>query len=131
MFDSIQNILEKDKRYKYQSYPFILTALEVARQQTKKTQHVSGQELCQGFKTLALSEFGIMAKTVLESWGIKTTDDIGEIVFNLIDVELLSKTEEDKKEDFHNVFDFEQVFVKDYPFLNIDSPKRHQDTEKE
>jgi uncharacterized repeat protein (TIGR04138 family) len=92
---------------------------------------VSGQELCQGFKTLALSEFGIMAKTVLESWGIKTTDDIGEIVFNLIDVELLSKTEEDKKEDFHNVFDFEQVFVKDYPFLNIDSPKRHQDTEKE
>ena len=131
MFDSIQNILEKDKRYKYQAYPFILAALEVTRQETKKTQHVSGQELCQGFKTLVLSEFGIMAKTVLESWGVKTTDDIGEIVFNLIDVELLSKTEEDKKEDFHNVFDFEQVFVKDYPFLNIDSPKRHQDTEKE
>lgn len=116
MFDSVKKILQKDKRYKFQAYPFVLAALEIARKQTEKNRHVTGQELCQGFKTLAQNEFGIMAKTVLESWGVKTTDDIGEIVFNLIDVKLLSKTDEDKKEDFHNVFDFDKAFVNEHRF---------------
>jgi len=117
LFDSFKNILEKDKRYKVQAYTFVMAALDVAQKQTKKTKHVSGQELCQGFKTLAQSEFGLMAKTVIESWGIRTTDDIGEIVYNMIDEGMMVKTEEDKKEDFHNVFDFETVFVKEYPFV--------------
>jgi uncharacterized repeat protein (TIGR04138 family) len=116
LFASIYKILEKDKRYKFPAYPFILAALEATRQQTGKTKHVTGQELCEGFKTLAINEYGIMAKAVLESWGIISTDDIGEIVFNLIEAEMLSKTEEDTKKDFHNVFDFDKIFNKDYHF---------------
>lgn len=116
MLDSLEEILQKDARYKIQAYSFVLAALEVAREQCKKKTHVTGQELCYGCKTLAISEFGIMAKTVLESWGIKKTDDIGEIVYNMIDAGLLSKTDEDKIEDFHNVFDFEKVFDKEYVF---------------
>jgi len=131
MFKGVKEILQKDSRYKAQAYAFVLAALEVARIQTGKSKHVTGVELLQGIKILAQKDFGIMAKTVLESWGIKTTDDIGEIVFNLIDIKLLSKTDEDKKEDFHNVFDFETVFIKEYPFTKTDSPPRHRDTEKE
>lgn len=130
MQDSIEEILQKDKRYKIQAYSFVLAAIEVAQKQTKKKTHVTGQELCYGFKTLAINEFGIMAKTVLESWGIKKTDDIGEIVYNMIDAGLLSKTDEDKIEDFHNVFDFEKVFEKEYLFELNNTPQRRRDTEK-
>ncbi len=117
MVDPINEILSKDSRYKSEAYGFVLASLEVARVQTGKTKHVTGFDLLQGLKTLAIKDYGIMAKTVLESWGIKTTDDIGEIVFNLIDTELLSKTSEDQKEDFHNIFDFDTVFMKEYPFI--------------
>ena len=120
MFEGVKEILQKDSRYKAQAYVFVLAALEVARIQTGKSKHVTAVELLQGIKTLAQKDFGIMAKTVLESWGIKITDDIGEIVFNLIDVKLLSKTDEDKKEDFHNVFDFDKAFVNEYPFMEKD-----------
>jgi uncharacterized repeat protein (TIGR04138 family) len=127
LFDSFNNILEKDKRYKVQAYTFVMAALDVAQKQTKKTKHVSGRELCQGFKTLAQSEFGLMAKTVLESWGIRTTDDIGEIIYNMIDEGMMGKTDEDKKEDFHNVFGFDQVFLKEYPFTQDDGFGKHNE----
>lgn len=116
MLLDVNEILRKDNRYKKQAYSFILASLEVARHITKKSKHVTARELLEGFKVLAQKEFGIMAKTVLESWGIKTTDDVGEIVFNLIEVGILSKTEEDQKEDFYNVFDFNEVFVQKYRF---------------
>lgn len=116
MLLDVNEILRKDNRYKKQAYSFILASLEVARLITKKSKHVTARELLEGFKVLAQKEFGIMAKTVLESWGIKTTDDVGEIVFNLIEVGILSKTEEDRKEDFYNVFDFNEVFVQKYQF---------------
>ncbi len=116
MKDRLTEVLQKDNRYKPQAYAVVLAALEVARIQTGKSKHVTAVELLQGIKTLAQKDFGIMAKTVLEFWGIKTTDDIGEIVFNLIDAKLLSKTDEDKKEDFHKVFDFDKAFVNEYPF---------------
>ncbi len=116
MFESIYDMIKKDPRYKFQAYAFILTALELARKQTGKKRHVTAIELLQGFKELAHKEYGIMAISVLESWGVTTTDDVGEIVFNLIDAKLLSKTDEDKKEDFHNVFDFNKVFNDEYVF---------------
>ncbi len=116
MFETIEQILEKDKRYKLQAYSFVLEALDFGRVLANKPKHITGKELLEGLKNLAIKEFGVMALNVLESWGIKTTDDVGEIVFNLIDAKLLSKIDEDKKEDFHNVFNFYQVFVKEYPF---------------
>ncbi|MCX7784872.1 MAG: hypothetical protein N2201_01380 [candidate division WOR-3 bacterium] len=120
MLPNINDILSKDNRYKLQSYAFVLASLELARRITNKPKHVTALELLEGVKVLAQKEFGIMAKTVLEFWGIKTTDDIGEIVFNLIEAGILTKTAEDKKEDFHNVFDFNEVFVQDYQFTNIE-----------
>ncbi|MBS4015054.1 MAG: hypothetical protein KGZ86_01245 [Candidatus Latescibacteria bacterium] len=130
MLSEINEIVKKDPRYKIQAYAFVLAAIETARKITQKEKHVSGVDLLEGVKILAQREYGIMAKTVLESWGVKTTDDIGEIVFNLIDVKMLSKTDQDTKEEFHDVYDFEEVFVKEYSFTKDSLPPRHEDTDK-
>ena len=110
----LEEILRKDNRYKLDAYLFVLEALDYTRRLFKRPRHVSGQELLEGIKELAKIKFGRMAKTVLEDWGVKKTDDFGEIVFNLVEAKLLSKTKEDKKEDFHNVYSFDEVFVRDY-----------------
>jgi|YelNatPaOPRAMG01_1025707.scaffolds.fasta_scaffold00040_45 uncharacterized repeat protein (TIGR04138 family) len=114
MNDKIDELVKKNPRYKKAAYLFVLDALEYTKRKLKVSSHISGKELLLGFKELAQKEFGIMAKTVLEYWGIKSTDDVGEIVFHLCEAKILSKQASDKKEDFHNFFDFEEEFVKKY-----------------
>jgi uncharacterized repeat protein (TIGR04138 family) len=75
---------------------------------------VTAQELLDGIRELALCEFGLMARTVFRSWGINATGDFGEIVFNLIEANLLNKTEEDSKADFQDVYDLDKVLVEGY-----------------
>jgi uncharacterized repeat protein (TIGR04138 family) len=69
--------------------------------------HITGQQLCEAVRQLALREFGYMAKTVFRSWGITCSGDFGEMVYHLIEVGLMKKTDRDRREDFDNVFDFE------------------------
>ncbi len=107
-------IVEKDPRYAVEAYLFVLAALPVAQQLFRRKRHVSGRELLEGIKVLARDQFGLLAKTVLHSWGVRTTDDFGHIVFNLVNAGLLTKTEEDRIEDFHSVYDFDDVFVHEY-----------------
>lgn len=114
MNDKIDEIIKRNPKYKREAYLFILDALEYTKRKLKTNNHISGQELLLGFKELAQKEFGILAKTVLEYWGIKSTDDVGEIVFNLCEAKILTKREEDKKEEFSNFFDFEEEFIKKY-----------------
>jgi len=109
-------ILDKDKRYDPEAYSFIMTSLEYTMKKLKRQGHVSGQELSDGIKEYCLEQYGPMARLVLEKWGIKSTNDYGEIVFNLIDVGLLGKTDEDRKEHFHNRYDFKEVFDKGYRY---------------
>ncbi|HOW87558.1 MAG TPA: hypothetical protein P5561_04315 [Candidatus Omnitrophota bacterium] len=106
----IESILEKDSRYKFEAYTFILAALHDTVSRLKKPRHISGKELALGIKRYALDQFGPMAKTVLHHWGIRATLDFGRIVFSLIDVQLLSKQPEDKLEDFDKVYEFEEAF---------------------
>ena len=113
---ALRTILEKDTRYPLEAYLFVLEALYFTRKKYKKKRHVTGQELCYGIRELALSRYGPMVKTVLEHWGIKKTIDFGNIVFNMVNEKVLSKTEEDSVEDFKDVYDFDDVFVKQYHF---------------
>ncbi|MGQ9505822.1 MAG: Minf_1886 family protein [Thermogutta sp.] len=76
--------------------------------------HVSGQELCEAARIYASQQYGYMAKVVLNDWGIYSTSDIGEIVYNLIRIGLMRKTKEDRREDFDNVYDFDEVFCQKY-----------------
>jgi len=116
MDPKFDEILSKDSRYKIEAYFFVLAALDYTRKETGKPKHLTGQELLEGIRKLGLEQYGIMTKTVFESWGLKTTNDFGQIVFNMVNASILSKTEEDKIEDFDNVYDFTEVFEKNYHF---------------
>ena len=113
---TLRKIVEKDPRYPVEAYLFVLEALFCTRKKFKKEKHVSGQELLEGIKDLALNRYGSTAKMVFNHWGIKKTVDLGDIVFNMVNAKLLSKTEEDSLDDFKDVYDFEDVFIKDYQF---------------
>ena len=109
--------INKDKRYNPESYSFVMAGLDFTSKKLKRHGHVTGQELAEGIREYALEQFGPMARPVLEYWGIKSTRDFGEIVFNMIDVGLLGKTELDSKKDFINIYDFKTAFDKDFKYI--------------
>lgn len=74
------------------------------------SRHVDGQQLCLGLRDYAVERYGKLAKAVLGKWGIRETADFGRIVFAMIEVGLMRKTEEDSLEDFVDVFDFDEAF---------------------
>jgi uncharacterized repeat protein (TIGR04138 family) len=126
--DDLVGVLARDPRYSIQAYAFIFEALEYTKNLKKRSQprirargkafansrHVSGRELCEGARALALSHYGLMALTVLNLWGIRSTSDLGEIVYNLIASGDLEKAPSDSRTDFDNLFDFEAAFRRDY-----------------
>ena len=118
--ETVRDICKKDTRYHPDAYEFIVEALDVTVKKLNRCQsghhprHVTGQELLEGIKEFALDEFGPLAFTVFSEWGIHTTEDFGEIVFNLVDAGRLGKTESDSRDDFKQVYDFNDVFVKPY-----------------
>jgi len=76
--------------------------------------HIGGDELCWGLRDLALERWGFMAGAVLSHWGIRKTEDIGQMVFALVENEMLQKEPTDRLADFENVFDFETAFDQSY-----------------
>ncbi|MDP6470378.1 MAG: hypothetical protein QGH42_00285 [Kiritimatiellia bacterium] len=113
--DVIDLICTKDPRYLSDAYYFIREALDFAVRMHKKPEqgtmrHVSAEELLEGIRVYTLQEYGPMALTVLQSWGLTCTEDIGEVVFNLVESGKLGKTEGDRKEDFAHGFDFKTAF---------------------
>lgn len=132
--DPLPELLAKDRRYKREAYIFIFAALRYAHEvlemgedqasepmpgchekcEKKPERHVSGQDLCEAIRQYAVHLYGYMAKTVLNSWGLHTTGDFGEIVFNLIRAKQMRKTPQDCREDFDDVYDFEEVFCKNF-----------------
>lgn len=110
-YRTVELICEKESRYKPDAYEFVIQALHFTQKKLKKQTHVTGKELSEGLRDFAIEQFGPMAKTVLTHWGITRTQDFGNIVFNMIDKKLLSKTEEDSITDFSDVYDFEAAFA--------------------
>jgi uncharacterized repeat protein (TIGR04138 family) len=96
----------------------------MADDEARPVRHVNGQELCWALKQLAHQQYGRMAKLVLASWGIHSTSDFGAIVYNLIEIKKMSKSEHDRRQDFDNVYDFEQVLVQDYAIRKEEEPCR-------
>jgi uncharacterized repeat protein (TIGR04138 family) len=118
--DKLDRILAKDPRYPRDAYVFVREALDytrkfIANDSRRRIQHVTGQQLLAGIRQFALSQFGPMAPTVFAEWGILTCRDFGDIVFNMIDVSLLAKTDRDTRADFLGGYDFDEAFRK--PFL--------------
>ena len=122
--EALDSIVAGDPRYQREAYVFLRDALDFTIKQQKKikgtpVRHVAGPELLEGVREYALKEFGPMVVTVFDNWGIHHCEDIGNMVFNLIDAGIFGKTEEDSIEDFKNVYDFQEAFVK--PFTPVKS----------
>ena len=115
-------ICKEDARFDRKAYDFVRHGLDYTVKELKKkdssratrTLHVSGGELLDGLRAFALDQYGPLAKTVLNAWGVNSCADFGDIVFNLIEYNVFSKTENDRKEDFTEVFSFEDAFVKPF-----------------
>jgi len=102
--DDWSAILKKDARYDARAYDFTMEVIRWAGEEAKG--HVTGQELLDYFRDLALDAYGPMAYGVLENWGVTCCEDVGEIVFNLYDAGKIGKTDSDSKADFIGGYDF-------------------------
>lgn len=133
----IAELLREDRRYRFDAYVFVFEALRYAQevmglgsdapseeeefsedwpgeQSVQAPRHLTGQELCEAIRRFALEQYGYMAKCVFNQWGVRETSDFGEIVFNLIRVGEMRKTPDDRREDFDDVFDFDEGLTKKF-----------------
>lgn len=112
----IRQIVREDGRFRPAAYEFIFSALETTinrlglrSKDAENERHISGGQLLDGIRHTAIEQFGYLARFVFERWGVRTTDDFGEIVFSLVDHGLLRKRDEDRIEDFHAVYRFDEA----------------------
>ncbi|MFO7726149.1 MAG: hypothetical protein R6V45_11430 [Oceanipulchritudo sp.] len=116
----IRLIRKDDPRYEIGAYFFIRQALDHTlstirrKEEGGRQRHVTGGELCEGIREYALDQYGPMTRTLLENWGIHSTADFGQIVFNLVEYGVFGKTETDSLEDFDEVYDFESAFSRPF-----------------
>ncbi len=117
--EAVEMILAKDSRYARDAYAFVRESLDftqktIGKENRGQVRHITGQELLDGIRQFALTQFGPMAVTVLEEWGVHNSRDFGEIVFNMVEIKLLAKTEKDNRDDFNNGYDFTDAFRKPF-----------------
>jgi uncharacterized repeat protein (TIGR04138 family) len=141
--NEIVELLREDKRYKFAAYAFVFEALSYAHsvlgmgeaaaaqegedvkgeksdEEAAAERHLTGQQLCEAIRRYALEQYGYMAKCVLNSWGLQKTGDFGDIVFNLIRIGHMRKTDTDRREDFDDVFDFETALQQGFQITEPD-----------
>jgi uncharacterized repeat protein (TIGR04138 family) len=118
----ILDLCREDPRFSYEAYDFVCDAVTFtqdrlgragseADDEDEEDRHVSGSELLRGVCDLAVQQFGMMAPVVFKRWGIRATDDVGTMVFNLIKVQRLSKSDRDVPDDFRDLFDLPQALT--------------------
>jgi uncharacterized repeat protein (TIGR04138 family) len=122
---AVRTIIDHDPRFPPEAYDFVLTALyytqrrmgmpdKASQAESGRESHVSGRELLEGIRTFALEHFGLMARTVFRMWNIHRTDDFGDIVYNLISASVLTSTPNDRREDFHDVFNLDDALTRGF-----------------
>lgn len=132
----IAELLRHDRRYHFDAYAFVADALQYAQEQMglgaaaesdvddpddPPERHVTGQQLCEAMRRYAHQEYGYLAKQVLNHWGITSTSDFGEIVYNLIAIGQMRQAPDDRREDFDDVFDFDDGFQRRFQISPVDS----------
>lgn len=123
MSSSLTELLVQDGRYAPEAYAFVMKALHHAQAQLGRIEHkdiqrrhLSAAELLEGFRDLAIEQFGLLALPVLHYWGLQSTSDVGELVYTLIRAEHMSKTNSDKRSDFDDVYNFVDAFHSQFRF---------------
>lgn len=124
----VTKLLKNDPRYRLEAYQFVREALSFAQdvmaiqgdattdpedsveEDEEQERHLTGQQLCEAIRQYAIEQYGYMAADVLKSWGVTRTSDFGEIVYNLIEIGYMKKSESDRREDFDDVYEFDDAF---------------------
>ena len=91
---------------------YLQSRLEVRR-------HVSGAELAWACRDFAREQFGLLAPHVLGHWGVTRTEDIGRLVFTLVEVGLLVTQPGDLESDFEAVYQFDDAFGDVYEWQGV------------
>lgn len=137
---AMRDLLAEDQRFKIEAYQFIRESLQYAHEnlleanndepdtdvpfgdpETPAPKHVTGQQLCEACRRYALEQYGYLAKIVLASWGLHSTSDFGELVYNLIRIEQMRKSDDDRREDFDDVYDFDDAFEPEFEYVPNDA----------
>ena len=120
-YQAMEKVAAIDARYSIEAYQFVKEALDYTNKLLKKAtlksgtpQHITGKELLEGIRLYTLKQYGPMSKTLLEHWGVRQCEDFGHIVFNLVNLGVFGKTDQDHLDDFKNAYDFNEVFVKPF-----------------
>jgi uncharacterized repeat protein (TIGR04138 family) len=127
---AMRDLLDDDKRFKLEAYQFIRESLQFAHDNREliemadtaggaapanpSPKHVTGQQLCEACRRYAIEQYGYLSKIVLASWGVHSTSDFGELVYNLIRIEQMRKSETDRREDFDDVYSFDDAFEPEF-----------------
>lgn len=112
----MEQIKLREPRFDERAYLFVLAALEHCQAGLTERRHITGPELAHACRELALQRFGVMARLVLDHWGVRETIDIGDIVFTLVDMGLLISQAQDTRDDFFGIFEFATAFEQEYPW---------------
>jgi uncharacterized repeat protein (TIGR04138 family) len=132
----LYRLLKEDTRYPLEAYQFVRDALSFAQDdldmgtesssnpsslsieevQQRPERHLTGQELCEAIRLYAINQYGYLSKTVLNQWGLNVTGDFGNVVYNLISIGWMRKSQDDLREHFDDVYDFETVFLENFEF---------------
>lgn len=118
--ETLDKLVQRDGTFHRDAYFFVREAVDhthkmLGKGSSEEPHHVTGQELLEGIRAYGLEQYGPMTLTVLQEWGLRTCEDFGEIVFNMVESNLLSKTEKDSRDDFKGGYDFTEAFYR--PFL--------------
>lgn len=134
---AMRDLLRDDPRYRLEAYQFIRESLQYAHENLERIgplgycqgdapevdspRHLSGQQLCEACRLYAIDQYGYLAKMVLRRWGLESTSDFGELVYNLIRIEQMRKSENDRREDFDDVYAFDQAFQPQFELVTDDA----------
>ena len=135
----LYQLLKKDPRYTFEAYQFVRESLGYAqdilklgketpdpagkpdvRPAAQRERHLTGAQLCEAVRMYALEQYGFMSRAVLKSWGLESTSNIGDIVYNLIEIGWMKKSPTDRREDFDNVYGFADAFENNFEISSID-----------
>jgi uncharacterized repeat protein (TIGR04138 family) len=130
---AMRDLMAEDQRYKIEAYQFIRESLQYAHEHLAEDatqeassdekptpRHVTGQQLCEACRLYATAQYGYLAKMVLANWGIHSTSDFGELVYNLIRIEQMRKSDTDRREDFDDIYTFDDAFEPEFEFVAKD-----------
>ncbi len=112
--ETIEAIRRTDARFAADAYVLVLDAVQEAVAMRGRPGHVHARDVVAALVRLVRARLGVMGWTVLESWGVRTTGDVGDIVFHLVEAGVLARREEDRREDFDDQLDLRHALETTY-----------------